>query len=91
MRCYVLSRDALRKILESSGNTKLIYYLNHYGGRVVYKSYEEARKLFGFRTRSGVFKRIKKLEKQQVVSEVLELIGNKKFYTLSLTGLTDVK
>ena len=91
MRCYVLSKNSLERILESPGNTKLIYYLNDYGGRVVYKSYEEARKLFKFKTRSGVFKRIKKLEKQQVVDEVLELIGNKKFYTLSLTGLTDVK
>lgn len=91
MRCYVLSRDSLGKILESAGNTKLIYYLNYYGGRVVYKSYEDARKLFKFKTRSGVFKRIKKLEKQQIVNEILELIGNKKFYTLSLTGLTDVK
>ena len=91
MRCYVLSRDSLGKILESAGNTKLIYYLNYYGGRVVYKSYEHARKLFRFKTRSGVFKRIKKLEKQQIVDEVLELIGNKKFYILSLTGLTDVK
>ena len=91
MRCYVLSRRAFEKILESSGNTRLIYYLNYYGGRVIYESYEEARKLFKFKTRGGVFKRIKRLIKQNILKESLKLVGRRKFYTLSITGLTDVE
>lgn len=91
MRCFVLSRDMFNKILESPGNIRLIYYLNYYGGRVVYKSYEEARKLFRFKTRGGVFKRIKKLIKQNILTESLEFAGSRKIYTLSIVGLTDVK
>lgn len=91
MRCFVLSRYTLGKILESSGNTRLIYYLNHYGGRITYESYEEARKLFKFKTRGGVFKRIKKLVKQNILKESLKLVGRRKLYTLSIAGLTDVE
>lgn len=91
MRCFVLSRYTLDKILESSGNARLIYYLNYYGGQVTYESYEEARKLFKFKTRGGAFKRIKKLIKQNILKEYLDFVDGRKFYTLLMTGLTDVE
>lgn len=80
----------LGNILSSQEDSEFIKRLLSFGGGVKFYSYESIKKYFGYRTRSGVFKRINKLVKNGVLIHLLDIDWDgSTYHELKLKGLVD--
>lgn len=89
-RYLLIKVGILGNILNSQEDSEFIRRLLSFGGGIKFYSYESIKKSFGYRTRSGVFKRINKLIKNGVLIHTLDIDWDRNTYhEIKLKGLVD--
>ena len=89
-RYLLIKVGILGNILSSQEDSEFIKRLLSLGGEMRFYSYESIKKYFGYRTRSGVYKRINKLVKNGVLTHTLDIDWDgRACHELKLKGLVD--
>lgn len=89
-RYLLIKVGILGNILSSQEDSEFIRRLLSFGGGVKFYSYESIKKNFGYKTRSGVFKRINKLVKNGVLTHILDIDWDgSTYHKLKLKGLVN--
>lgn len=84
-RYLLIKVSILGNILSSQEDSEFIKRLLSFGGGIKFHSYESIKKLFGYRTRSGIYKRINKLIKNGVLNYTRDYA----YHKVKIKGLVD--
>ena len=83
---YLLIKvSILGNMLKSQEDSEFIKRLLSFGGEIKFHSYESIKKDFGYKTRSGIYKRINKLIKNGVLTYTQDYT----YHKVKIKGLVD--
>lgn len=84
-RYLLIKVSILGNILNSQEDSEFIKRLLSFGGGIKFHSYESIKKDFGYKTRSGIYKRINKLIKNGVLTHTQDCT----YHKVKIKGLVD--